>query len=121
MKSILIADDEIDIVEILKELFEENGFNVVTAADGADALQKAQSARFDLICTDFQMPRLNGVKLITALREQDLNKTTPIIVLTGHIDEARSRCQENPDNKGLHFQVKPFEFEGLVGLAKRLT
>jgi CheY-like chemotaxis protein len=93
MGYILIVDDEPEIVELIKIQFENLGHRIMTASDGADAYRKARNQKFELICTDFNMPKVTGGDLISALRENPYNSTTPIIVYTGYLEPAMEFCK----------------------------
>jgi two-component system, OmpR family, alkaline phosphatase synthesis response regulator PhoP len=86
-KKILVADDEPDIVEIIQYNLAKEGYEVVTAKDGDDALQKARSTNPDLIILDIMMPKKNGVEVCEILRSQPSFKNTLILFLTALNDE----------------------------------
>ena len=71
---ILIAEDDKDIVELLKLYLESNGFDVTCAYDGASALEIFKDNVFDLIIADLMMPKLNGYELIKELRKQAMSQ-----------------------------------------------
>jgi two-component system, OmpR family, alkaline phosphatase synthesis response regulator PhoP len=85
---VLIADDEPDIIEILKYNLQKEGYNVITAKDGDDALEKARLHHPDLIVLDMMMPRKNGMEVCEILRTQAAFKDTLIMFLTALSDEA---------------------------------
>src|ERR1043165_5420679 len=86
-RKVLIADDEPDILEILKYNLAHEGYEVVTAKDGDEALEKAKRTRPDLIVLDVMMPKKNGVEVCQILRAQAAFKETLIIFLTALNDE----------------------------------
>lgn len=86
-KKILIADDEPDILEILQFNLEEDGYEVATANNGEEALEKAKIFKPDLIILDVMMPHKNGVETCRALRRISDFKNTIIIFLTALSDE----------------------------------
>lgn len=86
-KRILVADDEPDIVEIVQYNLAKEGYEVVTAKDGDDALTKAKSQRPDLIILDIMMPKRTGVEVCEILRSQPAYKDTLIVFLTALSDE----------------------------------
>ena len=85
---VLIADDEPDILEILKYNLEKEGYQVATARDGNEALDKANTVRPDLIVLDMMMPRKNGMEVCELLRAQPAFRDTLIMFLTAVGDEA---------------------------------
>lgn len=86
-KKILIADDEPDILEILRYNLENEGYYVITARDGDEALDKAKREHPDLIVLDIMMPKKNGVEVCELLRMQPSFKNTLILFLTALSDE----------------------------------
>src|SRR5215470_19889113 len=86
-RKVLIADDEPDILEILKYNLVNEGYEVVTAKDGDEALEKARRTRPDLIVLDVMMPKKSGVEVCQLLRAQPAFKDTLIIFLTAINDE----------------------------------
>lgn len=84
----LIADDEPDILEILKYNLEKDGYEVTTAHDGDDALDKAKKVNPELVVLDIMMPRKNGVEVCELMRAQPQFKNTLILFLTALSDEA---------------------------------
>ena len=87
-KKILIADDEPDILEIVQYNLAREGFQVLAAKDGDEALAKAKSEKPDLIILDIMMPKKNGVEVCQILRMQPAFKDTMIIFLTALNDES---------------------------------
>jgi two-component system, OmpR family, alkaline phosphatase synthesis response regulator PhoP len=86
-KRILIADDEPDILEIVEYNLQQEGYEVYTAKDGDEALNKAKHIKPDLIILDIMMPKRNGVEVCEMLRSQPAFKETLIIFLTALNDE----------------------------------
>src|SRR5687768_11433134 len=87
-EKILIADDEPDILEILKYNLVKEGYEVSTAKDGDEAIAKAKLMQPDLVILDIMMPRKNGVEVCEILRAQPAFKNTLILFLTALSDEA---------------------------------
>lgn len=86
-RKVLIADDEPDIIEILKFNLEKAGYRVFTATNGDDALEKARQQRPHLIVLDMMMPKKSGVEVCEILRAQHEFKDTLIMFLTALNDE----------------------------------
>lgn len=86
-RKVLIADDEPDILEILKYNLTNEGYEVFTAKDGDEALEKARRTQPDLIVLDVMMPKKTGVEVCELLRAQPAFKETLIIFLTAVSDE----------------------------------
>ena len=86
-KQILIADDEQDILEIISYNLIKEGYEVYTAKDGNEAIERARQLHPDLIILDIMMPKKTGVEVCTILRSQPLFQDTLIIFLTALSDE----------------------------------
>ncbi|MBS1496889.1 MAG: response regulator transcription factor [Bacteroidetes bacterium] len=86
-KKILIADDEPDILEILQFNLQAEGYEVLTAKNGEEALEKAKKSNPDLIILDIMMPFKNGIEVCNMLRMMPAFKSTLIIFLTAMSDE----------------------------------
>jgi two-component system alkaline phosphatase synthesis response regulator PhoP len=87
-RKVLIADDEPDIIEILKYNLEKEGYVVITAKDGDEALVKAKLTQPELIVLDMMMPKKSGMEVCDILRAQAIYKDTLIMFLTALSDEA---------------------------------
>jgi two-component system, chemotaxis family, chemotaxis protein CheY len=85
------------------------GFNVITACDGMDALEKLPSWTFDLVITDLNMPNMDGFELIRSLRENPQYRELPVIILSS-LDDSGS--MEKGKSLGISsYLVKPFSLE----------
>jgi len=112
-KTVLVVDDEIHIVHVVAIKLRNNGYEVISADNGAEALELALKDRPDIIVTDYQMPVMSGLELVAKLREHDETKDTPVILLT-----ARSFAisQEQKDElKITGCLSKPFSPKELLG------
>lgn len=83
MKRVLIVDDEEEIRGLIKDKLEKNGYQVLTAANGEEALTISKINLPDLILLDIVMPRLDGYSTCTKLKEDSQTKNIPIVFLTG--------------------------------------
>ena len=86
-RKILVADDEIRFVEILKKCLRIKGYEVVTAFNGKSCLRVAAEEIPDLILLDVNMPQLNGFQVCKALKKSDATKRIPVIMLTALAEE----------------------------------
>lgn len=105
-KKVLVVDDEIHIVHVVSIKLRNNGFQVITAENGADAFTLACDQKPDIIVTDFQMPVMNGMELVQKLRQNETTKDIPLIMLT-----ARSFVIEDEQKQQLQISEclsKPF-------------
>jgi two-component system alkaline phosphatase synthesis response regulator PhoP len=81
---ILVVDDETHIVQVLSIKLRNAGYEVMTAADGKEALEFASRRIPDLVITDFKMPTMTGIELCRALAERDDTAHVPVLILTAH-------------------------------------
>ena len=103
MATVLIADDDRKIIDMLRRTLAYEGYHVVTAGDGNEALTKAQANRPDVIVLDWLMPGVNGIEVARRLRAVD---DTPILMLTAR-DAVEDRV-EGLDSGADDYLVKPF-------------
>jgi DNA-binding response OmpR family regulator len=85
---VLVADDEEDIRALVAFRLRRAGYDVITAADGAEALTLATTRLPDLIVLDMMMPKATGLEVTRSLREQDSTRDIPVILLTARAQEA---------------------------------
>src|ERR687887_979803 len=114
MTKILIVEDEPDMVLGLKDNFEFEGYEVLTASDGVSALERARTAKPDLVVLDIMLPKLSGLEVCKTLRGEGFDK--PIIMLT-------ARGQEIDKVVGLElgaddYVTKPFSIRELLARVK---
>ena len=81
-KKVLVVDDEIHIVYVAAIKLRNNGYEVVTATNGAEAFELACAEKPDIIVTDFQMPAMTGLELVEKIRQNEETKDIPVILLT---------------------------------------
>lgn len=86
-RRVLVADDSPMVRELLVDILVEHGLVCAVAQDGAEALALAQRERFDLVITDIQMPRLDGLGLVRALKDDAQLRTIPVVMLTASQEE----------------------------------
>ena len=112
-KTVLVVDDEIHIVHIVAIKLRNNGYEVISADNGAEALELALREKPDIVVTDYQMPVMTGLELVEKLREHDETKDIPVIMLT-----ARSFAIEQEKQQALQISgclSKPFSPRELLG------
>ncbi len=112
-KTVLVVDDEIHIVHIVAIKLRNNGYEVISADNGAEALELALREKPDIVVTDYQMPVMTGLELVENLRQHDQTKDIPVIMLT-----ARSFAIEQEQQDALQISEclsKPFSPRELLG------
>ena len=83
MQTVLLIDDDVELVEMLKEYIEQENFNVQVAHDGMAGAQMLLEQSFDIVVLDVMMPRLNGIETLKAIRQ---HSNVPVIMLTAKGD-----------------------------------
>lgn len=117
-KRILVVDDEADLVEMVKMRLEAGGYEVITAYDGQESLDKAKKEKPDLIILDLMLPKMDGYKVCGLLKADTRYKKIPIIMFT-------ARAQEDDVKLGKEvgadaYIIKPFEPPVLLNKIKEL-
>ena len=123
-RTVLVADDDEDILQLVSFRLERAGYKVVTAADGQQALAAAREHKPDLAVLDVMMPGLNGYEVTRQLRADAATATIPVILLTARVQEADvSRGFEAGADDYLRKPFSPQELRSRVQaiLARRST
>ncbi|KTT99969.1 MULTISPECIES: response regulator [Sphingomonas] len=116
--SILTVDDSASLRMAIRIALTGAGYTVTEAADGAEGLAKATETRFDLIVTDLNMPNMDGLEMIRALRQQPAQAGVPIIFLTTESDDSMKAQAKAAGATG--WLVKPFQPEQLIRVAQKV-
>ncbi|MBT6879887.1 MAG: response regulator, partial [Gammaproteobacteria bacterium] len=80
--NILVVEDSATVREVERHMLEQAGYRVTTAVNGVDGFNKLRGDHFDLIISDIDMPRMNGIEMITKIRANDKYSQIPIIVVS---------------------------------------
>ena len=104
-KTVLVVDDEPVVRDLLQRTLMREGFNVVSAADGIEGLERLASDRIDIVITDLAMPRMDGRELRDKAKED--HPEVPVIFITGQSYNADSKQAQKPDAE--LFIAKPFK------------
>ncbi len=119
MHSILAVDDSISMRQMVSFTLKNAGYDVVEAVDGEDAFDKALQRQFDLVLTDQNMPRLDGIGLTRRLREHPDFKNTPILILTTESSDQMKQAGRAAGATG--WLVKPFDPAKLIEVIKKVV
>ncbi len=117
---ILVADDSISTRDIEKSILESYGYEVELASDGQEAYETAMERSFDLIVTDIEMPRMDGLELTRALRKEKDYRHTPIILVTSR-DREEDRIRGIDAGADAYIVKSAFDQENLIKTIKTLT
>ena len=110
-KKLLIVDDDEDLLGLFKiRLSKFPEYRIVTASDSFVGYNKTRNERFNLIFTDYKMPKLNGIELIDTLRRTSYNENTPIVLMTPRPEEIQFELK---NVKNILFLSKPINFKDL--------
>ncbi len=118
-KKALTVDDSKTMREMVTLTLKSAGFEVQEAGDGVEAIKVLNGNRVDVIITDLNMPNMNGIELIRALRADPAHKMTPILMLTTEADG--SKKEEGKVAGATGWIVKPFQPEKLVAVVQKVV
>lgn len=118
MSHVLAVDDSSSMREIVMMTLKLAGHEATVASDGMEALNLAKGTQFDLVLTDMNMPNMNGIELIRALRELPNYRGTPILALT--TEKEITKKHEGRSAGATAWMVKPFLPDRLAETIKQL-
>lgn len=117
-KTVLAIDDSASIRQMVAFTLKSSGYEVIEAVDGQDGLDKAKSKPVNLVLTDQNMPRMDGLTLIKSLRAIPQYRATPILMLTTESSDAMKAQGRAAGATG--WLVKPFDPQKLVEVVKKV-
>jgi DNA-binding response OmpR family regulator len=109
---ILVVDDEKLAVDLYRKLLLRNGYEVVEAYDGEEALQKVASENPDIVILDLIMPKLNGFDVLQAIRDKYRDKWIPVIIVSGNTE--LQSVKKGYSMEANHYLTKPLDAERLL-------
>lgn len=117
-RRILLVDDENDILELVTPMLENSGYEVLTAADGQEAIEKARLQKPDLIILDLMLPKLDGYSVCRMIKLDKTIKNIPIIMFTARAgkDDQSTASEVGADA----YIIKPFDPEAMLSKIKEL-
>lgn len=116
--TILTVDDSASVRMAMRIALAGAGYSVAEACDGADALAKARATRFDMIVTDLNMPRMDGLTMIREMRKLPNQAGVPIVFVTTESDAGIKAEAKAAGATG--WLVKPFQADQIVRVAKKV-
>lgn len=117
-KTVLTVDDSASIRQMVWFTLKSAGYEVVEAVDGMDGLEKAKGKSFNLVLTDQNMPRMDGLTLIKTLRGMPTYRTVPILMLTTESSDTMKSQGRAAGATG--WLVKPFDPQKLIEVVKKV-
>jgi len=117
-KRILLVDDEKDLVRAVTFRLELEGYKIIQAFDGQEALEKAKKEKPDLIILDLMLPKINGYKICGLLKTNSRYRMIPIIMFTARAQEADQRLSKEAGADA--YITKPFEPAALLDKIREL-
>lgn len=121
-KKILVVDDEIEFLEMIKMRLEANNYNVVTAIDGKDALDKVKNEKPDAVLLDVLMPGIDGIDVLRRIRKE--NEKLPVFIITAFSNEERFKLANKFNASGFILKTNDLQSEiqnitSALGIAER--
>lgn len=118
-KTIMIVDDSSSLRQVVGIALKSAGYEVIEAVDGKAALSKLTGQKINLIISDVNMPNLDGISLVRAIKQMPAYKFTPIVMLTTENQDSKKREGQEAGAKA--WVVKPFKPEQLVAAVQKLV
>ena len=115
---IMIVDDSVTVRKVTSRLLERQGYDIVTAKDGVDAIEQLENVKPDLMLLDIEMPRMDGFEVTNLVRHHDMHSNLPIIMITSRTGE---KHRERAFSLGVtHYMGKPFQETELLANIEQL-
>jgi CheY-like chemotaxis protein len=115
---ILVADDEPEVVDLVRMMLEWEGYTVVQAVDGAEAVHHARQDQPDLILLDVRMPKMTGLSVLDRLAADPVTSGIPVIMLS--VVTTYPEVREALERGAVAYLPKPFEMREMVHLVERV-
>jgi DNA-binding NtrC family response regulator len=115
MPSLLVIEDKDSMREMLSKTLEAEGYEVETAKDGEGGVEKAKEKKYDVVLTDLKLPKMDGIEVLTTLKELDHDVAVILMTAYGTIEKAVEAMREG----AFDFLTKPFDTDHLSVLIKR--
>lgn len=115
---IMIVDDSVTVRKVTSRLLERQGYDIVTAKDGVDAIEQLENVKPDLMLLDIEMPRMDGFEVTNLVRHHEVHRDLPIIMITSRTGE---KHRERAFSLGVsHYMGKPFQEAELLSNVENL-
>ncbi len=118
-KTIMVVDDSLSIRQVVGIALKQAGYDVIEAADGSDALTKLTGQKVNLIISDVNMPKMDGISFVRELKTRPAYKFTPVMMLT--TESQQEKKAEGQAAGARAWMVKPFKPEALLAAVQKLV
>ena len=118
-KTIMVVDDSASLRQVVGIALKGAGYDVIEGRDGVDALSKCTGQKIHLVVCDVNMPNMDGISFVKAVKQNPAYKFTPIVMLTTESQEAKKREGQEAGAKA--WIVKPFKPDQLLGVVQKLV
>ncbi|WP_233831997.1 response regulator [Paraburkholderia sp. ZP32-5] len=118
-KTVMIVDDSASLRQVLGIALRDAGYEVIEACDGCDALEKLTGQKIHLMISDMNMPNMDGIHFVKAVKQLPNYRFTPVVMLT--TESAEHKKREGRAAGAGAWIVKPFKAEQMVGVVRRLV
>ncbi len=118
-KKILVVDDSITVREVERRLLENHGYHVTVAVDGMDGWNTVQRMKFDLVISDIDMPRMNGIEFVTKIKNDPNKKNVPVMIVS-YKDREEDKIAGLEAGANYYFTKSSFHDETLINAVKEL-
>ena len=119
-KTIMVVDDEVEILKVVENILKIEGYHVVKAKNGIEALKKLKNIKPDLILLDFFMPKMSGRDVCKKIRADDKLKDLKVAFVTV-ARFSKQGIKQLKDMDVLDYITKPFEYKDLINRVKKIV
>ena len=118
-KTIMIVDDSASLRQVVGIALRGAGYDVLEASDGRDALGKLKGQKVHLMISDVNMPNMDGISFVKAVKQMPAYKFTPVVMLTTESQDAKKKEGQEAGAKA--WVLKPFKPEQMIGVVQKLV
>ena len=118
-KTIMIVDDSASLRQVVGIALRGAGYEVLEARDGKDALGKLKGQKVHLMISDVNMPNMDGISFVKAVKQIPAYKFTPVVMLTTESQDAKKKEGQEAGAKA--WVLKPFKPEQMIGVVQKLV
>ena len=118
-KTIMIVDDSASLRQVVGIALRGAGYDVLEACDGRDALGKLKGQKVHLMISDVNMPNMDGISFVKAIKQMPAYKFTPVVMLTTESQDSKKKEGQEAGAKA--WVLKPFKPEQMIGVVQKLV